>query len=255
MYRLLKALSLALALAVLTIFAASCGSNAPAQVRFVHAIQDANPLDIDVSGPNVTSKQEFTDISFLGVQPNQPGYTSMPSGSDTIEGFLTGTTTEVFSDSVSWGAGAQYTVIATGFSLTGANGSNVVLLSIPDNIPAPPTGDVEFRVIHASPSGPGTVDVYIELNPSTGPGLPITIKGLAYTQASNYVSFAFNPNNDTVPPGYTVYVTASGSTQPPFFISEPIYPANAGAVRTLVLTDVQDGKTMNTSFLELSDPY
>ena len=253
MSRLLKALPLALALAVLTIFAASCGSNAPAQVRFVHAIQDANALDIDVSGPNVTSKQEFTDISFLGVQPNQPGYTSMPSGSDKVEGFLTDTTTGVFSYSVNWGAGTQYTVIATGFSLTGANG--VVLLSIPDNIPTPPTGDVEFRVIHASPSGPGTVDVYIELNPSSGPGLPITIKGLAYTQASNYVSFAFNPNNDTVPPGYTVYVTASGSTQPPFFISEPIYPANAGAVRTLVLTDVQDGKTMNTSFLELSDPY
>jgi hypothetical protein len=256
MSRLLKALPLALALAALTIFAASCGSSAPAQVRFVHAIQDATALDIDVSGTNVTSTQEFTDISFLGVQPNQPGYTSIPSGSDMIEGFLTGTTSEAFSVSVSWGGGAQYTVIATGFSQTGVKkGDNVVLLSIPDNIPSPSAGDVEFRVIHASPSGPngipGPVDVYIELNPNSGPGLPITIKGLAYTQASNYVSFNFNPNNTTPPPGYTVYVTASGSTIP--IISEPIYPANAGAVRTLVLTDVQNGNTMSSSFLELSD--
>jgi hypothetical protein len=48
-----------------------------------------------------------------------------------------------------------------------------------------------------------------------------------------------------------VYVTASGSLQP--IISEPISPSTTGAVRTLVLTDVQDGKTMNSSFLELSD--
>ncbi|MFI5118419.1 MAG: DUF4397 domain-containing protein [Terriglobales bacterium] len=247
---MLKALPLTLALAALSIFAASCVSSRPAQVRFVHAIQDASPLDIDVSGANVTSTQEFTGISFLGVLPNQPGYTSVPSGSDTIEGFLTGKTTEVFSDSVSWGAGAQYTVIATGLSQTGSNGSNVVLLSIPDNIPAPPSGDVEFRIIHASPSGPGTVDVYIEPAKS-GPGLPITIPGLAYKQASNYVSFPYNPDNATNPPGFMVYVTASGSTIP--IISEAINPGNAGAARTLVLTDVQGGTSMNSSFLELSD--
>ena len=84
------------------------------------------------------------------------------------------------------------------------------------------------------------MDIYIELNPSTGPLLPITIQGLQYTQASKYVSFAFNPNNDNPPPGFTVYVTAAGSMQP--IISESLNPATAGAVRTLVLTDVQDGK-------------
>lgn len=254
MSRLLKAVSFTLACAVLSIFAASCGSSAPANIRFVHAIQDAKPMDIDVTGTDTKTVQEFTNVAFLGIQPNQPGYTSVPSGSDTIEGVLTGTTTKVFSDSTGWGSTASYTVVATGFSQTvppAAPGSNVVVLSIPDNIPTPASGDVEFRVIHASPSGPPTVDVYIELNPNNGPGLPITIKGLNYTQASSYVSLAYNPNNATIPPGYTVYVTASGSTQP--IISEPIYPSSAGAVRTLVLTDVQDRKTMNSSFLELTD--
>jgi Domain of unknown function (DUF4397) len=256
MSRLLKALPLTFALAALSIFSASCGSsNAPAQVRFVHAIQDAGALDIAVTGPNTASTPEFTHVSFLGVQPTQPGYSSVPSGGDTIAAVSTGTTTPVFSATATLGAGAHYTLVATGFSQTLPIGSNVTLLEISDNIPTPPSGDVEFRVIHASPSGPdgkgGAVDVYIELNPNTGPGLPIAIQGLTYTQASKYVTFTFNPNNATPPPGFTAYVTASGSTTPIF--AYPLNPSVAGAVRTLVLTDVQNVKTMNSTFLELSD--
>lgn len=246
MSRLLKALPLTFALAALCILSASCGSNAPAQVRFVHAIQDAPALDINVTGPNTASMPEFTHVSFLDVQPPQPGYISVPSGRDTIAGVLTGTTTPVFSDTATLGAGAHYTFVATGFA------QNVTLLQVSDNIPTPPSGDVEFRVIHASPSGPPSVDVYIELNPNTGLGPPITIQGLAYTQASSYVTFAFNPNNATPPPGFKVFVTASGSTTP-IINGAPLNPSAAGAVRTLVLTDVQNGTAMNSTFLELSD--
>jgi hypothetical protein len=256
----LKAVPLTLALAALSMFAASCSSHTSAQVRFVQAIQDSSALDVDVSGPNVTSTQEFTDVQFLGIQPSQPGHTNIPTGSNTITGFSTGTTTEVFNSTVSWEGGQAYTVVGTGFSTpnaacgTGTSGamqSCVAILSVPDTIPTPPAGDVEFRVIHASPSGPSMVDVYIELNPNSGPGLPIAIKGLLYTQASNYVSYAYNPNNVANPPGFTVYVTPSGSTTP--IISETINPGAAGAARTLVLTDMQNGTMMNSTFLELSD--
>ena len=252
MSRLLKALPLMFALAALSIFAASCGSSTPAQVRFVHAIHDAPALDIDVTGPNTASTPEFTHLSFLDVQPAQPGYTSVPSGSDTIAAVLTGTTTPVFTDTVGWDAGGHYTVVATGFSQTGTNGSNVALLSIPDVTPTPPTGDVEFRVIHASPSGPSSVDVYIEINPNTGPGLPIAIQGLTYTQASQYVTYVFNPGNATPPPGFKVYVTAPGNAAQ-IYIAEFLSPSTAGAVRTLVLTDAPTGNTMNSTYLELSD--
>jgi hypothetical protein len=241
MSRLLKALPTALALAALSIFASSCGSS-NAQVRFVDAIQDGAAMDIDINGT-----QEFTDIAFLGVQPTQPGYTSVPSGSDSIEGFLTGQTTVGFNNtSIRLNGSQKYTVVATGFV---ANGQNAVILSIPDNIPSP-SGQVAFRVIHASPSGPGSVDVYILLNPVTGPTGNPAISGLAYTQASSYVSLTYNPNNNANFEGFTVYVTASNGTQP--IISEPINPQD-GAVRTLVLTDVQGGTTMNPTFLELSD--
>jgi len=244
MSRWLKSLPLTLALAALSIFAASCGGSSKAQVRFVHAIQDGAPMDIDINGT-----QEFTGVAFLGVQPNQPGYTSVPSGSDSIEGFLTGQAIVVGfnSTSISLNGSQKYTVVATGFV---ANSQNAVILSKPDNIPSPPSGDVAFRVIHASPSGPGSVDVYILMNPVTGPTGNPTISGLAYEQASGYISLPDNPNNVTPLPGFTLFVTASGGTQP--IISEPINPPDR-AVRTLVLTDVQDGHSMNSTFLELSD--
>jgi hypothetical protein len=246
MSRWFRALTLTLALAALSLFAASCGSNSPAQVRFVHAIQDGAAMDIDINGAPV-----FTNISFLGVLPNQPGYTTVTSGHDTIEGFLApGETTVGFNPtSVGWSAGAQYTVVATGLV---ANGNNAVILSLPDNNTAPSSGYIEFRVIHASPSGPPVVDVYIDMNPSSGIELPVTIKGLAYTQASSYIALPFNPNNDPTAPGFTVYVTASG-TLTPVYIDEQVNPGSAGEIRTLVLTDVKDGTQMNSSLLELSD--
>lgn len=247
MSRWLRAVPLMLALATLSLFAASCGNSNPARVRFVHAIQDAAALDIDVNGT-----QEFSDISFREVLPNQPGYTNVPSGSDTVEGFATGTTTEAFSESVGWSAGAQYTAIATGFE-TGTNGSNVVLLSIQDDIPSPPADEVAFRVINASPSGPSAVDIYIDLNPSSGPVQPITIQGLAYTQASGYISLPYNPNQDPIPPGFTVYVTATGNTQPPYIIDQTIDPGVGGSVRTLVLTDSPFGTSMDPFYIELDD--
>lgn len=252
MSRSLKALPLMLALAALSVFTAGCGSSQQAQVRFVHAIQDGAAMDIEITGPNrVIPTLAFTHISFLGVQPNQPGYTAVPSGADTIEGFLTGTTNVGFnSATLNLAGGQRYTVVGTGLL---ANGNNATILPFPDNIPAPSAGFAAFRVINASPSGPGAVDVYILLNPATGPRGNPTFSAVAYQQASRYILLPYNPNNNPIPPGFTVYVTAAGSTTPTY-VSEGISPANTGAaVRTLVLTDVQNGNSMNSTFLELSD--
>jgi hypothetical protein len=229
----------------LVCFSLSCSSGSHAEVRFVHALQDAGTLDVDING-----KPEFNTVSFLGVQPNQPGYTAVPSGSDSLEAFNESNNSEAFSSSLTLNGGQQYTLVATGFE-TGTNGANVSLLSIPDNIPSPPSGDVEFRVVHASPSGPGTVDVYIMYSPVDTPAAPITIKGLAYTQASSYYQFSINPNNAPQIPGFTIFVCASGSLTP--IISEQIVLQDDGAARTLVLVDNQNGNSMSSSFLELSD--
>jgi hypothetical protein len=239
MLRLLRTLPFALALAALSLFVSSCGSSNSSQIRFVNAIRDAAPLDIDVNSSKI-----FTNIAFFGYQPTS-GYTKVSSGSITVAGLATGTTTQVFSSTASLASG-DYTLIATGSVNSGTNGSGVDLLSVQDNNTAPAAGNVEFRVINASQTG-GTVDVYILANPVNG-GIqpPATISGLAYTQASGYITLPFNSNNS----GYTMYVTSSGTTNPIFSqnLSSP-----TSSIRTLVLTDVANSSGLNPSAIELSD--
>jgi Domain of unknown function (DUF4397) len=239
MLRLLKALCLTFALAASIVFIASCGSSNSTQARFVHAIRDGGPLDVEVNGTKI-----FTDVSFFGFQPTS-GYSKVASGSVTVAGFVTGSTTQqIFSSSASLSSG-QYTLIATG-SETGTNGSAVNLLSILDTNTAPTTGDVEFRVIDASQTQ-GNVDVYILANPVSG-GIqpPATISGLAYTQASSYITLPFNSNGS----GYTMYVTSSGTTNPIF---SQVLNSPTNSIRTFVLTDVQNGSSLNPEAIELSD--
>jgi hypothetical protein len=237
--------------------AAGCGAGSTqSQVRFVHAIQNVGSMDILVtSPPSVVPVQLFTDISFLGVRPNQPGYTPVDSGTDSIAGFLTGTTNVAFNSTpLNLNGSQQYTVIATGVV---TNGQNASIMTIPDDIPSPVATDLAFRVINASPSGPdgvqGPVDVYILLNPTNAPSGSPAFSGVAYQQSTGYIALPFNPNNDVVAPGYTVFVTKAGSTTPPYIITQGLSPANGGAVRTIVLTDVQNGNSMSANFLELSD--
>lgn len=254
MSRWLKVLPLTLALAPLGIFATSCGSSRnQAQIRFVHAIPDAKALDVDVFGPQqINGMQLFADVGFRGFLPSA-GYTNVLSDTDTIQGLVNpADTTSVFSDPVSWSAGLQYTVIATGFSATGANGSDVVLQSILDENSPPASGSVEFRVINASPhSPPGGVDVYIDPIPVQAMGSAV-ISGLAYQQVSKYVSLVFfpgnNPNGNNN--GYELYVTQAGSATPIF--SQYLGPAD-NTIHTLVLTDIQGGNAMNPLAMELTD--
>jgi len=256
MSRLLKTLLGAVGMAALCAFTLSCSSGQPAQVRFVHAIQDGAAMDIDITGPvDVTPTPVFSDISFLGVLPSQPGYATVASGADKIVGYLTGTTNIGFNSTpIDLSSGQAYTVVATGH-VTGSQ--NATILPIPDNIPSPLATNVAFRVINASPSGPngagGAVDIYVLLNPANGPRGAPTFGGVNYEQATGYVEMVFNPNNDPTPPGFTVFVTQAGSAAPPYIIEQGINPSTGGAVRTIILTDVKNGDSMSSSFLELSD--
>ena len=253
MSRLLKALPLTLALAALTIFAASCGSSTPAQVRFVNAIQDTaqygTALDIDVNGT-----EEFPNISLFGFLPLS-GYTSVPSGSGTIEGLETGTTTEVFSSNISLNAGTQYTLVATGFA---TSTSKVAIISATDKNAAPASGNVEFRIINASPSGPngipGAVDIYmVPVGSNTGlTSATLIVSKLAYRSTSSYVTLPYNPNlvNGF---NYTMSVTATGSTTPIFSQDLSAGNSTVGAIRTLVLTDQQNIDQLNQLAIVLND--
>jgi len=244
MFRLLKALPLALALAALTFFATSCGSSSSAQARFVNAIPNTavygNGLDVEVN-----ATKQFTDVTFPNASAST--YTSVASGNDTILGVQTGTTTQVFSDTANLSSGKQYTLVATGFA--SGSGGFVTFLTISDTNTAPAAGNVEFRVIDASPSGPSAVDVYIEAEPFSGTLTNKAISALAYTQTSSYVTIPWNSGGG----GWVVFVTPAGSTTPSFSQTFNFGGQSTAAIRTLVLTDVANSSSMNPAFLELND--
>jgi len=244
MFRLLKALPLTLALAALSIFATSCGSSSQSQVRVVHAIPDAPPLDVDINGTKITT----APLAFGGFQPAS-GYTKVSSGSVTIQAFDTGTTINpIFGTNgvtASLSGSSQYTIVLAGF-LTGTGTNALAALQITDNNTAPSSGNVEFRIINASPSvvPGGTVDVYI-VPPGTDINQvnPPTIQGLAYQQASN-------PYTSLAAATYSVIVTSSGTKQEIIFPQD--YTLVAGQIRTLVLVDNAGGGNP-PSWLELVD--
>jgi len=242
MFRLLKALPVTLALAALSFFATSCGSSNQAQIRVVHAIPDGPALDIDVNTTKV-----ITNIAFGGVQPTPPAYTKVASGNVTVQAFDTGTTTNpIFGTNgvtANLSGSSQYTIVLAGF-LNGLGNNAPAVLQKTDNNTAPTSGNVEFRIIHAAPSSPGAVDVYI-VPPGTDITQvnPPTIQGLVFQQASSpYTSVAAGT--------YSVIVTISGSKTP--FITQDFPLPAAGMIRTLVLVDNAGGGNPQ-SWLELSD--
>ncbi len=260
MPRLLKALPLTLALAAFGLFSAGCGSSNTAQARFVNAIPDSSDygnegLDIDFNGNKV-----FTNIAFGSFSAST--YSSVPSGNPTIAAYETGSTPPanlVFSQNspTGMGGGSQYTIVATG-SATGS-GSNVVLLVPTDSNTAPANGNVNFRVINASPSGPGgsrdPVDVYFIANPPPN-GLPacappICIADLAYESTSAYVTLPINTSGGN---GWQMIVTPTGTTSEYMNATIGNFGSSSeGAICTVVITDIQNGDQMSSTPLQLDD--
>jgi Domain of unknown function (DUF4397) len=249
MSRWLKAVPLALAVAALSVGAASCGSSSgTAQVRFINAIPDTaqygTALDIEVSGSKM-----FTNVPFQGLQP-ATGYTNVHSGGSELKGVKTGTTTPVFISDISLATGHQYTMVATGFAV---GLSRVVIIPAEDNNTSPANAKVEFRVIDASPSGPAGVDIYIVPVGTTNPisGTP-TIANVAYGSASGYATIPYN-TNFVAGFNYTMYVTATGLTAPLITQNLAAGSSSAGAIRTLVLTDEQNVNQLNQLAIVLND--
>jgi hypothetical protein len=234
-----RSLTLALSLAILSILATGCGGNS--QVRVVNAISDA-PVNYDLA---INGTTLFSDVGFESVSPAS-GYQSVSSGSE-IEFFQTGTTTPVVDASVHLQSSKQYTVVAMGYygDSSGADAPGLVVLA--DDNTLPKAGDTEVRIVHASPSAPGSVDVYVVPTGTDISSATPTISGLMFEQASGYQSLSAATYAYVL---YTVIVTPSGSKTP--FINQG-YTLSAGQIRTLVLVDASGSKTASPTPLALLD--
>jgi len=266
MCRLLKALPLTLAIAALIVFAtfaASCGSGNSAQARFVNAIADdsQSSLDIDFNGTKV-----FSGVGRFSASGSS--YVSVPSGSDQIQGFVNGQTSNPLftaTSPVSFSAGKQYTVVAAG-QLAGT----VILLAPVDDNTAPAVGNVIFRVINASLFETIPVDVYILPDSTNTPGSTcfgtVGCPGPVVTALASPVSSIDTTSAPVTLPynstgnGFTLYVTLTGQTQALF---NGGYTFNVGSlsvasIRTIVLvdtgcTDPCNGGSMSALPIVLSD--
>ena len=247
MHRSLKVLLPVLALValgVLGLVTTNCGSS-QAQVRFVDAIWDAaGPLDIYFNG-----SKDFPEIGQFGHLPST-GYTAVPAGGETIEGYAAGgTTTEAFlsQNQVNLTAGTQYTLVATGNIVTT---SNAVILAQADDNTEPAVGNVIFRFIDASPDQ-GTVYVYLIANPVVGNGCTQgTETTLAYQQTSISGLLPYNSSG-----GYTLYVCNAIGGNPLFTSTNLglIGGPSLGSIRTIILTDNSQGTGMSQQIIPLAD--
>ena len=251
MLRLLKALSLTLAIAALSIVATSCSSNNGTKARFVNAIENTfqygGALDVEVNGTQ----------QFIGVTYASPGstYMAIPAGNVTFEGFESpGVTTPVFTDSTTLSGGTQYTEVATGQA--GGTGGQVVLLSLSDDNSLPNNGTLNFRVINAafnaSSSPNASVDIWIERAPYIfSLTQPATIRNLAYQSASGYINVPYNSGQG----GFTVFVNTVGlGDEVGTPLTQPLTISVNGSqtsasVCTLVLVDNPNSNSMSTPTL------
>ncbi len=242
MFQGLKTLPLVLTLAVVSIFATSCGSS-NANLRIVQAIPDVTagqPLDIYLDGSKAASS-----VGFGGTLPTT-GYQSTGAGSRHLQVFLAGQTTgALFDGNITLASGNDYTTVLTGSSAS----SNIVATLFTDtNNPAPTAGNISVRIIHASPTWnysyyPNGMDVWVVGAPYTiGGGTLPTVGALGYTKASNYIS---------APAGaYKVIATPPGLAAA-LIIGGP-YTFNSGDIRTVIFIDAPGGG-LGSSPLVLND--
>jgi hypothetical protein len=198
---------LALAAVLLT---SGCGSS-NASLRLMNAFVGQPSLDMLIN-----NKSAATGVVYGAAS----GYASVSSGAPNLQIEDTGTTNVLVNQTINLASGSHSTILSTG--------SGTVVLS--DNNTAPSSGNIEIRVINASPTL-GTADVYIvPSGTAITPGSP-TFAGLVYQSASGYQPLAAG--------SYEVIFTYQG--QPFAVIDSNPLSFSAGQIRSLVALDGQNG--------------
>ncbi|MGA9354710.1 MAG: DUF4397 domain-containing protein [Terriglobales bacterium] len=246
--RLWKALSLALAVVAIGVFAVSCSSGGTSY-RIINAIanydyQITDGFDITMNGDLVFSGVQFTNIN----PPGKDAYSSVSAGSNLLEIYDHGdstTGTPIINSSLSFNGRTQYTVMLMGNNTT----NPYVAQPFTDNNAVPTNGNFEFRVIDASNNlpnpvngQPGGVDIYVVGSPSIveGPNPPAPNANLIFGAASSYISETGNTT-------WWLVVTPHGGHTP--IISPTSYSPSALQIETIVLVDGINGFGVGTPLI------
>jgi hypothetical protein len=242
MFRLWKALCLALALAALGVLAASCGAGGTSY-RVLDTIANYNYQGTGGFDITLNGSTEFTGVQFTNINPpGKDAYKSVSPGSQTLDVFphaITVGGVPVLEGSFNFNSHTRYTVLLMGDNRTNPFGAQ----PFTDNDTAPSSGDFEFRVIDASnnmpnppPGQAGGIDIYVVGSPNvvTGPNPPAPNANLVFGQASSYVS---NPASSGTP--WWLVVTNHLGHVP--IINPTSYSPSALQIETIVLVDGPNG--------------
>jgi hypothetical protein len=239
----LKPVLLASCLAALSAVLISCNQSNLAQVRLVHAIESTDAVNFEVNGTN-----DFPEVGFGQLSPAR-GYKQTASGIVTFTGVVVSTSNRIFeTPDIKLFGTDQYTVVAAGNAVS-ISGGNADIIAALDNNNTPNNGTVSFRVIHASPDAPASLDIYILPAQETTLTPPATVSALDYQGVSEYINVPYNSAGS----GYIVYVCDAGTTTPLFEQAIKVGGANEGSIRTLVITDQPNAAALNPQFVVLND--
>jgi hypothetical protein len=209
-----------------------------AYVRFVHAMPDMGPVNarlIDkVENLNVGGETYRFVGPYQGIDVGSRHFRVFPSSTD-----INVASRVLIDATVPLEAGKYYTLIASGYTATGAT-PQAQLVVLTDNAPTPSGSQVAVRSINAV-SGLGAIDVYT--SPSGAPSpLPATatMTGISAQplSPSSYATFATGP--------LVLRATAAGTTN---VLAEFALPAGAAGTTVIDPTPGSSiGGTVLTAF-------
>jgi hypothetical protein len=210
---------------VAIVFAVGCGgSGGTTSLRVVQASPDTGQVSVLVNGTTVNS-----DLGYAG----NTGYLSVNAGSPTLEVIPLNSTTPIVNQTLDLGSGTETTVIVANYK---ANIDGIVLT---DDNTDPAVGDIELRVVNASP-GIGSADVYMVPSGSSLTTIAPIITSLGFESASSYQTLTAGT--------YQVFLTAPGTKNA--YVSTSQLTLTSGQIRTIVALN---GATGGYTSLTLAD--
>ncbi len=170
----------------------------PADVRVVHAVPDAPPVDVYVNDAAAANPPAIAGLPYAGAALGPDSYVSLTAGTNNVLVTAAGNAGVVAipATDLDLVAGQQYTVYATGLLADG------IVPFITEDDDRPVATEARVRIIHLSPSA-GPVDIYVTAPMTDITNIDPTFSGVELRQETGYVELAGG--------SYDVTVTVAGT--------------------------------------------
>jgi hypothetical protein len=191
-------------------------STTQAEVRIVHASPDAPDVDVLVN-----DSVELMGVPYKGVS----GYLPVDAENDpNFKINAASTTTTVIDATPDLLPESRYTLLAVGEL------ANIEPLLLTDDTPAPATGFLKVRVLHASPTA-APVDIYVTSPTEDISTVAPTLTSVAFKSSSDYLEIAAGD--------YRLRITLTNSKTPIY--DSGTLPLEAGLTATIAAVTAQSG--------------